>query len=600
MNIKNNPELENTIQQLPHEPGVYKFFNEEGVIIYIGKAKSLKSRVSSYFNKQSPFNRKTLKLVSEIKHLEYVIVNSEFDALFLENNLIKENQPKYNILLKDDKSYPYICLTKERFPRIFSTRNIESKHHTYFGPYASVKHMNTLLELLRRLYHIRTCNYLLSKANVKAEKFKVCLEYHIKNCLGPCEGLQEEEDYNEDIKQAVDILKGNISPVKNYFKEKMTQAAANMEFEKAENFKQKYELVLNYQNKSLITNPKITELETFTIIDDEDFAYVNFIKITNGCVTQTETIQIKKKLDESKEDILGYAIFAIREKYNSASKKIISNIEIEMEAIEFVVPKIGDLKKLVELSLKNAFYYKKEKDLAKIETQKNKNKNYTLIQLKADLNLKELPRHIECFDNSNIQGTNPVSAMVCFKDGKPAKKEYRHYNIKTVEGPDDFASMYEVVYRRYKRLKEEDLPFPQLVVIDGGKGQLSSACNALKDLGIYGEIPIVGIAKRLEEIYFPGDSIPLHISKKSRSLALLQKLRDEAHRFGITFHRQKRSNQSLHSGLEDLEGIGSNTIEKLLSEFKSVANIKKAPKEAVEEIVGRKKAEIVLDYLNKD
>ena len=592
--------LEKTIAQLPHEPGIYKYKNEEGTIIYIGKAKQLKNRVSSYFNKHAAVNRKTKKLVSEIRDIEYVVVNSEFDALLLENNLIKENQPKYNILLKDDKTYPYICVTNERYPRVFSTRNIEDKFHTYFGPYASVKSMNTLLELIRQLYHIRTCSYVLSEENVAQEKFKVCLEYHIQNCKGPCEGLQEESDYDNDIQQVINILKGNISPVKNYYKDNMQEAAANMEFEKAAEMKTKFELVSNFQNKSLVTNPNIPELEAYSIIADDENAYVNFIKITNGCITQTETIQIKKKLDESKEDMLAFAILDFREKFNSAASKIIANLplEIDLGGVEVSIPKIGDLKKLLDLSKKNALYFKKEKDTAKIELQKNKNKNYTLIQLKADLNLKDLPRHIECFDNSNIQGTNPVSAMVCFIDGKPAKKEYRHYNIKTVVGPDDFASMYEVVLRRYKRFKEEEKPLPNLIVIDGGKGQLSSACSALKDLELYGKIPIVGIAKRLEEIYFPGDSIPLHINKKSRSLALLQKARDEAHRFGITFHRQKRSLNSLNSTLEEIPGIGKGSIEKLLIEFKSVANIKKASVADISKIIGQKKAIMLKETLN--
>lgn len=600
MKAEYKEKLQQIITQLPHEPGIYKYYNADNEIIYIGKAKSLKNRVSSYFNKQGTGNRKTRKLVSEIRNIEYVVVNTEFDALLLENNLIKENQPKYNILLKDDKSYPYICVTNERFPQVFSTRNIENKSHRYFGPYASVKTMNTVLELIRQLYHIRTCNYTLSEENIKQGKFKVCLEYHIQNCKGPCEGLQEESDYDNDIQQVLEILKGNLSPVKNYYKDKMQEAAADMQFEEAAEMKNKYELVSNFQNKSLVTNPNIQALEAYSIIDDEDFAYVNFIKITNGCITQTETIQIKKKLDESKADILAFAILDFRERFNTAASKVVTNLalEIEMEGVELHVPKIGDMKKLVDLSKKNALYFKKEKDTRKVEVQKSKSKNYAVIQLKEDLNLKEFPRHIECFDNSNIQGTNPVSAMVCFKDGKPAKKEYRHYNIKTVEGPDDFASMYEVVYRRYKRLKEEEKPLPNLIVIDGGKGQLSSACNALKDLDLYGQIPIVGIAKRLEEIYFPGDSLPLHINKKSPSLALLQKARDEAHRFGITHHRNRRSASSLTTALEEIPGIGKGTVEKLLTEFRSVAKIKQASVTDLSVLVGHKKAMLLKEYLN--
>jgi excinuclease ABC subunit C len=596
-----NAGLSDIVSNLPHEPGVYKFFNEEREIIYIGKAKSLRNRVSSYFNKQSVFNRKTIRLVSEIRHLEYVVVDTEFDALLLENNLIKENQPKYNILLKDDKTYPYICVTNERFPQIYATRQTDDRSHSYFGPYASVKSMNTLLELLRKLYSVRTCSYFLSEENVARQKFKVCLEYHLKNCKGPCEGLQSESDYLQDIHQAIDILKGNLSPVKNHFREKMQEAAAEMQFEQAELFRQKFELISNFQNKSLVTSQTIQELEVYTLVDDEEAAYVNFIRITNGCITQTETVQLRKKLDESKEEILAFAIMDFRQKFRSASRRMICNLmpELEIAHTEITVPKIGDMKKLVELSLKNAFYYKKEKDNAKVEIQKNKNKNYTLLQLKADLNLKQLPRHIECFDNSNIQGTNPVAAMVCFIDGKPAKKEYRHYHIKTVVGPNDFASMHEVVGRRYRRLLEEEKPLPDLIVIDGGKGQLSFACQALKELGLYGKIPIVGIAKRLEEIYFPEDTIPLHISKKSKSLALLQKVRDEAHRFGITFHRQLRSQKSLKLSLENVKGIGPNSIEKLLKTFKTVKKISEATTEELTGIVGKKRAEILKTYFGE-
>ncbi|MDW7690220.1 excinuclease ABC subunit UvrC [Flammeovirgaceae bacterium SG7u.111] len=597
-----NEELAQAVSNLPHEPGVYKYFNEEGTIIYIGKAKDLRNRVSSYFNKSTGMNRKTLRLVSEIHRLEFVVVNSEFDALLLENNLIKENQPKYNILLKDDKSYPYICVTNERFPQVFSIRNITDRRHQYFGPYASVRAMNTLLELLRQLFTLRTCNYLLSEENVKAGKFKVCLEYHIKNCKGPCEGLQDEVEYNNDIAQVLQILKGNLTPAKLYFKEHMQAAAERMEFEKAGMYKQRYELISNFQNKSLVANPKVTDLEVYSIIDGESEAYVNFIKIVNGCIVQTETVQVKKKLDEPKEDILSLAIIDFRGKFNSHSRRIMLNVPVELpfENVEITVPKIGDMKKLLELSIKNALYFKKEKETQKIEIQKNKNKNYTLIQLKADLNLKELPRHIECFDNSNLQGTNPVSAMVCFKDGKPAKKEYRHYNIKTVVGPDDFSSMYEVVTRRYKRLKEEGLPMPNLIVIDGGKGQLSASVKALKDLDLYGEIPIIGIAKRLEEIYFPEDSLPLHISKKSRSLVLLQKARDEAHRFGITHHRNKRSKASLNSSLLEVEGIGEGTVQKLLTHFKSMKKVKEAGMTELASVIGKKKAEILLESFEKD
>lgn len=580
---------------------MYKFLNRDGEIIYIGKAKSLKNRVSSYFVKQSSAARKTLRLVNEIRGLEFVVVNSEFDALLLENSLIKENQPKYNILLKDDKSYPYICVTKERFPRVFPTRNIENKQHRYFGPYASVKAMNTLLELIRQLYTIRTCTYDLSEKYIEAGKYKVCLEYHIKNCKGPCEGLQAEADYQQDVDQILGILKGHLAPAKSYFKEQMQEAAQQLQFEKAEEFKDRLEIISKFQNKSLVVNQKIDELEAYSIIADDDTAYVNFIKISHGSITQTETIQIKKKLDEEKHDLLLFAILNFRERYNSAAPRIVTNIEVEtaIENVEMNVPKIGDLKKLIELSLKNALFFKKEKDRAKVEVQKQKSTNYTLIQLKEDLGLTELPRHIEGFDNSNMQGTHPVSAMVCFLDGKPAKKEYRHYNVKTVTGPDDFASMYEVVHRRYRRLRDEDKELPNLILIDGGKGQLSSAVSALRELGLYGKIPIIGIAKRLEEIYFPGDSVPLHINKKSPSLALLQKVRDESHRFGITFHRKKRSLASVKSSLEEVKGIGPGSIEKLLREFKSVKNIKLATVQDLAKVVGQSKAELLKEHLQK-
>ncbi|MEH0153939.1 excinuclease ABC subunit UvrC [Limibacter armeniacum] len=594
--------LTGIVRNLPLEPGVYKYFNAEGEIIYIGKAKALRKRVSSYFVNKAQHNRKTRKLVSEIANIEYVVVDSEYDALLLENNLIKENQPKYNILLKDDKTYPYICVTNERFPRVFPTRNTTDKHHRYYGPYASLRTMNTLLGLFRNLYKIRTCTYNLSEENINQGKYKVCLEYHIKNCLGPCEGLQSEADYQEDVDQIVNILKGSVTTVKNYLRDKMEKAAAELAFEEAAVLKAKYDLIDKFQAKSLVTTPSVKELEVYGIISDERFAYVNFIKITDGCITHTESVQIKKNMEENDSEILLFAIMDFRKKYNSSSRRVITNIEvptIEQSDIEFSVPKIGDMKKLLQLSVKNVLYFKKERETARGELSEKKSQNQTLLQLKADLNLKELPRHIECFDNSNIQGTNPVAACVVFKDGKPSKKDYRHFNIKTVEGPNDFASMQEVVYRRYRRILEEEQSLPQLIIIDGGKGQLSSACIALKDLDLYGQIPIIGIAKRLEEIYFPGDQLPLHISKKSRSLQLIQRLRDEAHRFGITFHRQKRSNSSIHSQLEDIEGIGPKTIQKLLTTYKSVSNIKKASVEELSQLIGQKKALSLLEQLSQ-
>lgn len=594
--------LEHTLSLLPSEAGVYRFFDADDKIIYIGKAKNLKNRVSSYFNKQTTYHRKTLKLISEIRRVEFTVVNSEYDALLLENNLIKEHQPKYNILLKDDKTYPYICVTQEPFPRVFPTRNIEDKRHHYYGPYASVKMMNTLLDLFKQLFTLRTCSYVLSEENIAKKKFKVCLEYHLKNCKGGCEGLQKEEDYLKDIQQVVSILKGNIQPAKQYFKEKMVSAAEKMAFEEAEQWKRKLEIIQHFQNKSLVSNPSVDSLEVYTIINGEEEAYVNFMGIKHGCLVQTESVQIKKRLDEPAEELLAYAITDFRQKYAINARKILTNIElaIEIPDTEILMPKIGDLKKLVELSLKNAMYFKRELATAKMDVQKDKRRSYTLLQLKADLNLKEIPAHIECFDNSNIQGTNPVAAMVCFKDGKPAKKEYRHFHIRTVEGPNDFASMYEVVKRRYTRLLEENAPLPQLIVIDGGKGQLSAAVQALKELDLYGKVAIIGIAKRLEEIYFPDDSVPLHLHKKSRSLELLQKIRDEAHRFAIGFHRDTRSKNALKTSLETMEGFGKATIEKLLNAFKSLNGIRTAPREEVAQLIGKKKADLLFQHLEKE
>jgi len=596
---KETEELSEKIKRLPEAPGVYKFLNKEGKIIYIGKAKILKNRVSSYFTAKYT-GRKTQRLVQEIHDLEFTVVESEFDALLLENNLIKNHQPKYNILLKDDKTYPFICITNERYPRVFPTRRRQDDGSRYFGPYASVKMMNTLLELFRQLYPIRTCHFILSEENVKAQKFKVCLEYHIKNCLGPCEGLQSEEDYNKNIQQIIHILKGNLTPVKTIFKEKMQETSQAWKFEEAETYKQKLELISRYQEKSLVANPQIEDVEVCTLLKEEesDTAYVNFIKITNGCITQTESVEVRTRLDETDAEILGYAILDFREKFQTAAPKVLVNIQpdISLPHTEIVIPKVGDMRKLVDLSVRNAGYFKRERESAKIESMLNRNKNTPLLQLKADLNLKELPRHIECFDNSNFQGTDAVAAMVCFKDGKPSKRDYRHFNIKTVEGPNDFDSMYEIVSRRYKRLIEEQQELPQLIVIDGGKGQLSMAVKALEDLGLYGKIPVIGIAKRLEEIYFPDDSQPLHLSRKSRSLVLLQKIRDEAHRFGITHHRNKRSKTALHSELDDVKGIGEKTKQELLLHFKSVNAIKQASHAELVQLIGQKKAILLTNY----
>ena len=538
-------------------------------------------------------------MVREIRTIEFTIVNSEFDALLLENSLIKKNQPKYNILLKDDKSYPFILLTNERFPRVIPTRQRIPDAGTYFGPFASVKAMNNILDLLRNLYTLRTCRYDLSEENIKSKKYKVCLEYHIGNCLGPCEGLQTEENYNQDIQQATNILKGNMSIARTYFKEKMQQAAENLEFEEAQRFKEKLSLLTKYQAKSIVVNTHLGDTDVFTIVSDDQIAYINYLKANKGTIILTKTIEVKKKLDESNEDILALMIVELRERYLSATKEILANIEvpIDLEGVTITIPKIGDKRKLVDLSIKNALYYKRERVNRVQEYQQRVSR--VVLKLQEDLRLKQPPMHIECFDNSNLQGSNPVASMVCFKNGKPSKKDYRKFNIKTVVGSDDFASMYEIVFRRYKRLLEEDLEFPNLIVIDGGKGQLKAACQALKDVGVYGDIPIIGIAKRLEEIYTPGDPYPLHIDKKSESLKLIQRVRDEAHRFAITFHRKKRSNAALRSELEDIKGIGRKTALSLLRNFKSMKNIRAASEEDLAQLVGASKAKTLKEVLSK-
>lgn len=585
------------VNKLPDQPGIYKYYNKAGKLIYVGKAKNIKKRVSSYFTKVKNADRKTRKMVSEIEKVEFTIVNSEFDALLLENNLIKNNQPRYNILLKDDKTYPYLCITNERFPRIFATRKKIPKFGTYFGPFASVKAMNNVLELVRSLYTLRTCKFNLSKENIEQKKFKVCLEYHIGNCKGPCDGLQEEEEYNQDINLVANVLKGNMNMVRNYFKEKMLEASANMEFEKAQRYKDKLLSLEKYQSKSLVVNEKINNVDVFSIVSDEKTAFINYLKIKDGTIIITKTVEVKKKLDESDEDILSIVMVELLARYEFEAVEILSNREIATDiGVEVSVPKIGDKKKLIDLSIKNALFYKKERFNSLLTNRQQENR--VLLTLQKDLQLKTIPKHIECFDNSNIQGTNPVASMVCFKNGKPSKKDYRHYHIKTVVGPDDFASMTEITYRRYKRQLEENEPLPDLIVIDGGKGQLSASCESLKALGLYGKIPIVGIAKRLEEIYYPEDQYPLHIDKKSESLILLQKIRDEAHRFAITFHRNVRSKKSFNTQLEGIKGIGVTTTNKLLSHYKSMSKIKAAPLVDLAQLIGEDKANIVHDALH--
>lgn len=584
---------------LPDLPGVYKYFNALQELIYVGKAKSLKKRVSSYFVKGTGLNYKTRRMVKEIQKIEITIVENELDALLLENNLIKKTQPRYNILLKDDKTYPYLLLTKEPFPRIYPTRKLIPNRGTYFGPFASVKAMNNVLELIRSIFTIRTCRLDLSAENIQAKKFKICLEYHIGNCLGPCEGLQKEEDYLKEIEHAKHILKGNLGAAKTFLKKNMLEAAESLAFERAHYFKNKLDLLEKYQAKSLVANPSIQDLDVFGIETDEKSAYVNYLKVKNGAIIITKTVELKKRLDETEGELLLTAIIRLRDQFNSDAEEIIANIplEEEFEGMNVTVPKIGDKKKLVELSLKNARYYRTEKLLTSGEVKDKKDR--VIKQLQADLSLKEIPRHIECFDNSNIQGTNPVASMVCFLNGKPATKEYRHFHVKTVEGPNDFASMTEIVGRRYRRLLEEEKDLPNLIVIDGGKGQLSSAVEAMKELGIYGKVPVIGIAKRLEEIYFPEDQYPLHIDKKSESLRLLQKIRDEAHRFAITFHRQVRSKKAFNTTLTDIEGIGEATANKLLKHFKSVKKIKEADVESLAAVIGTDKAEKVFNTIQQ-
>lgn len=581
-------QVKDTISSLPDSPGIYRYYNRDGELIYVGKAKSLKKRVSSYFNKQSQYNRKTEKLVSEIAKIEFTMTNSEFDALLLENNFIKQNQPKYNILLKDDKTFPYLCILKERFPRIIYTRKYIPKQGEYFGPYTSVVSMKAVLELVRQLYSIRTCSLLLSKENIEQKKFKVCLEFHIGNCKGPCEGLQEEAGYLEEIVQVRNILKGDLSIVEDEFSRRMNEASSTLEFEKAAFYKHKLELLEKFQIKSLVVNRKLTDIDVITITSSETNAFINYLQIKEGSIIFSKNIEVKKKLDEADEDILSLVVQELRSTYRSNNPEVYTNLPLTVKSDEFenVIPQIGDKKKLVDLSLKNALYLKKEKEIDKEEQKSKKNKVLHIMQ--ENLRLMNYPKIIECFDNSNFQGTNPVASMVRFVDGKPDKKGYRHFNIKTVTGPDDFASMKEIVGRRYKRIMEEESEYPNLIIVDGGKGQLSSACEALQELGLYGKIPIIGIAKRLEEIYYPDDSVPLLISKKSPALLLIQRIRDEAHRFAITFHRQKRSNSTFVTEIENIAGIGKKTADKLLAHFKSVKKIKEADLDELTKIAGEK------------
>lgn len=583
---------------LPHSPGVYKYINKSGILIYVGKAKDLNKRVKSYFTAKRSHSRKTLKLVEEIDKIEAIITPSEFDALLLENNLIKVNQPKYNILLKDDKTFPYICVSKDRFSRIYSTRQYNATKGTFYGPYTSVVAMNNVLKLIQKLYTIRNCKYNLSERNVKAKKYKLCLEYHIGNCQGPCEGLQTEVDYLQDVKQAEHILKGNLAVVKQFFKSQMQDASSNLRYEEAQVIKEKLELLNKFSTNTIVVNPKLGNVHIVTIVEDANYGLINYMFVKKGAIIQSQTTAVKNQLEQGPSQVLRSVIGQLINFSNIPKKTtIFSNTAIPdlPENIEVIIPKIGDKRKLVELSLKNAFSLKRERTLNKNVEPRGL---HAIQQLKDDLSLTVLPNHIECFDNSNLQGTNPVASMVCFKAGKPSKKDYRKFNIKTVVGPDDFASMYEIVKRRYKRVINEGKQLPDLIIVDGGKGQLSAAVKALEELNLYGQIAIAGIAKRLEEIYVPHDPIPLHISKKSSSLKLIQRLRDEAHRFAITFHRDKRS-KALNTSLEKIAGIGKNTADKLLRNFKSITKIKETSPEVLSKIIGHAKTKLLIKAIKK-
>ncbi|AJR02722.1 excinuclease ABC subunit UvrC [Siansivirga zeaxanthinifaciens] len=594
-----NPTLEIQLKTLPELPGVYQYYDANGTIIYVGKAKNLKKRVSSYFNKTHD-SGKTRVLVKKINSIKHIVVDTETDALLLENNLIKKYQPRYNVLLKDDKSYPWICIKKERFPRVFSTRRVIKDGSEYFGPYTSGKTVQTLLGLIKGLYSLRTCNYDLSEAKIEADKYKVCLEYHLGNCKGACEGYETEAEYSNNIQEIKEILKGNFKDSLAQFKSQMKTFAEEMRFEEAQKIKEKLEILENYQAKSTIVNPKISNVDVFSIVSDESYGYINFLQISYGSIIRSHTLEIKKKLDETDLELLELAIVEIRQRFNSNSKEIYVPFNVDIgENIKVTVPQLGDKKHILDLSVRNAKYYRIERFKQIKITDPDRHVNRIMSQMKTDLRLHEEPRHIECFDNSNIQGTNPVAACVVFKNGKPSKKDYRHFNIKTVEGPDDFASMEEVVYRRYKRLLEEEAPLPQLIIIDGGKGQLSSALKSLDALNLRGKIAIIGIAKRLEELFYPNDSVPLYLDKKSETLKVIQHLRNEAHRFGIEHHRNRRSKMALNTELETIAGIGDKTVVDLLKHFKSVKRIMEAEFNELEAVVGQSRAQKIYSYYHK-
>ncbi|MGV6828395.1 MAG: excinuclease ABC subunit UvrC [Flavobacteriales bacterium] len=588
------------ISTLPNKPGVYQYYDKNKQLLYVGKAKNLKKRVASYFNKNHQLG-KTRLLVKKITNIEHIVVATETDALLLENNLIKKYQPRYNIMLKDDKTYPWICIKKERFPRVFSTRKMIKDGSSYFGPYTSMKTVHTLLDLIKDLYPLRTCTYDLSEKKIEAKKYKVCLEYHLGNCLGPCEEKYDEKTYLNNISSIKNILKGNFKDSLNDFKRKMNSFAELQHFEKAQQMKEKIEALQNYQSKSTIVNPKINNVDVFSIISDESYAYINYLQISFGAIIRSHTLEVKKKLEESDPEILQLAIVELRQRFQSLCKELYVPFTINVgEDLKITIPKVGDKKHILDLSTRNAKYFRMERFKQVRITDPNRHQNRIMAQMKKDLRLQEEPRHIECFDNSNIQGTNPVAACVVFKNGKPSKKEYRKFNIKTVEGPNDFASMEEVVYRRYKRMVNEKQPLPQLIVIDGGKGQLSSAIKSLDQLNLRGKIAVIGIAKRLEELFYPEDPIPLYLDKKSETLKILQQLRNEAHRFGITFHRNKRSKEALQTTLETIPGIGEKTMIRLFKKFKSTKRIKEAHIDELSDVIGNSKAKKIILYFQEN
>lgn len=593
-------QLTEKIKLLPEKPGVYQYFNAKGEIIYVGKAKNLKKRVSSYFNKTQD-NAKTYLLVKAISDIQYMVVDTELDALLLENNLIKEYKPKYNIQLKDDKTYPWICIKNEAFPRVFPTRTVIKDGSKYFGPYSSVKVMHTLLDLFRELYTLRSCALDLRKQKLEERRYKVCLEFHIGNCLGPCVMKQSEQAYNEQISAIESILKGNISSVIGLLKKQMKEYADQYAFEEAQSIKEKLATLQRFQAKSTIVSPSIHEVDVLTLVDDGDSKFVNYLSISNGAIIHGYTTEVKTKLGETADEVLNYLLVEMRQRYNSQAREILveSTFESALEGVKITVPRIGDKKSLVELSKRNATFYRLEKRKQEAIKNPEKSTERILEQLRKDLRLAELPVHMECFDNSNIQGTNPVSACVVFRNAKPSKQDYRHFNVKTVEGPDDFATMEEAVFRRYRRLLDERKPLPQLIVIDGGKGQLGAALNALEKLELRGKIAIIGIAKRLEEIFFPGDSIPIYLDKRSESLKVIQHMRNEAHRFGITHHRNRRSKNAFQSELEQIDGIGPKTMETLMKQFKTISAIKEASEASLQAAVGKAKAQIVKRYFSE-